>query len=371
MTIALDANSTASDISTATTQSWSHTIASGNDRVLVVCVRARDFATQANTRPSSVTFGAQSFTEAVYQAGASTLGVSIWYLVAPTVGTDTITVTPAAACSGGLRGSATSFTGVDQSTPIDVSGSATDVSTAISASVTVVTDQAWLIDSIAHTDTDTDVSQDGSQTLRDKPSNVDTLGHSDKSAVSTGSQAMAWTATNSLEWASTVIALRPASSGLVLTAAPGSYTLTGQSSNTLYARIMAGEQGSYTLTGVEALLVKSGSYIFNAENGSYTLVGANALVDLAMSAASGSYSLTGQNATLTFGAFSNPSLTAEFGSYTLTGQNANTNYGRNLPAEVGVYALTGRQAGLIWSGAPAATGYASQKMTISSLRISL
>ena len=42
-----------------------------------------------------------------------------------------------------------------------------------------------------------------------------------------------------------------------------------------------------------------------------------------------------------------------------------------MPAEVGAYTLTGRQVGLTWSGAPVATGYASQKMTISSLRISL
>ena len=169
-----------------------------------------------------------------------------------------------------------------------------------------------------------------------------------------------------------VVIYKTAVSGnYTLPADSGSYTLSGQAANTLYARIMSGEQGSYALSGVDALLVKSGSYSFNAEFGSYTLVGANALVDLSMNAAQGSYVLTGQAATLTFTPFSNPSVTAEFGSYTLTGRAANTNYGRLLSAEVGVYALTGRQAGLIWSGAPVSTGYSSQKMTFSALTISL
>jgi len=156
-----------------------------------------------------------------------------------------------------------------------------------------------------------------------------------------------------------------------ITADSGSYTLTGQSANPLYTRIMAAAQGSYTLTGVAALLVRTGSYQFTAEAGAYTLVGANALVDVSMNASSGTYTLTGQAATLTFGSFSNPSLTADAGTYALTGFAANINYGRIMPAEVGAYTLTGRQVGLTWSGAPVATGYASQKMTISSLRISL
>lgn len=174
------------------------------------------------------------------------------------------------------------------------------------------------------------------------------------------------------DWGMIAVEVAAASGGgFTLTADSGSYSLTGQSANTLYARIMPAAQGSYSLTGVDALLVKSGSYSFNAEVGSYTLVGANALVDLSMNAAQGSYALTGQAATLTFAPLSNPSVTAEFGSYTLTGRAANTNYGRLLSAEVGVYALTGRQAGLTWSGAPVSTGYSSQKMTFSTLTISL
>jgi len=168
-----------------------------------------------------------------------------------------------------------------------------------------------------------------------------------------------------------VVIYNAGSTGYTLTADSGTYNLTGRASNTLYTRIMPAAQGTYSLTGIDALLVKSGSYSFNAEFGSYTLVGANALVDLSMNAAQGSYALTGQAATLTFTPFSNPSVTAEFGSYTLTGRAANTNYGRLLSAEVGVYALTGRQAGLTWSGAPVSTGYSSQKMTFSALTISI
>jgi len=162
-----------------------------------------------------------------------------------------------------------------------------------------------------------------------------------------------------------------AGSGYTLTASAGSYALTGNAANTLYARIMTASAGSYALTGVDALLVKSGSYSFNAEPGSYTLVGSNALVDLSMNAEVGSYALTGRDATLTYSPLNNRTLTADFGSYALTGQAANTLFNRALVASPGAYTLTGRQAGLIWSGAPTATGYASQKLTFSTLTISL
>lgn len=159
--------------------------------------------------------------------------------------------------------------------------------------------------------------------------------------------------------------------GYTLTADSGTYSLTGQSANTLYARIMAAGQGTYALTGVDALLVRAGSYQFAADPGSYTLVGSNALVDIAMNAEAGTYALTGQDATLTYTVLSNRTLTADAGTYALTGQNAGMLYGRILTAEMGLYALTGRQAGLIWSGAPASTGYATQRMTFSTLTISL
>lgn len=162
-----------------------------------------------------------------------------------------------------------------------------------------------------------------------------------------------------------------AAGGYTIVADSGTYNLTGTSNNLLYPRTMAADFGSYGLTGRDANLVRSGSYAFNAEAGSYTLVGSNALVDIGMNAEVGSYTLTGRDATLNFAGFTNPVLTAEFGSYGLTGRAANTWFNRRLVAEVGVYALTGRQAGLIWSGAPASTGYASQRMTFSTLTISL
>lgn len=162
-----------------------------------------------------------------------------------------------------------------------------------------------------------------------------------------------------------------ASSGFTLTADSGSYALSGQSANPLYARIMAGEQGSYTLTGVDALLVKSGSFSFTADAGAYTLVGANALVDVSMNAEAGSYALTGQAATLTYTQLSNFSITADSGTYALTGQVSNLLFGAQLLAGTGAYAVTGRQAGLTWSGAPTSSGYVVRRISISSLKMGI
>jgi hypothetical protein len=174
-----------------------------------------------------------------------------------------------------------------------------------------------------------------------------------------------------LSYAALGVELQDASSGLTLTAESGTYNLTGQTANTLYARIMAAAQGTYALTGVDALLVKSGSYSFSAEPGAYTLVGATALVDVSMNAEAGTYTLTGQDATVSYAPFSNPTLTADAGTYALSGQVANLLRGMRLTADQGIYSLTGRQAGLSWSGAPTSTGYAVRRMSLSYLKMGL
>ena len=119
-----------------------------------------------------------------------------------------------------------------------------------------------------------------------------------------------------------------------LTAAQGSYTLTGQVVGLLDLRQVSAVQGSYTLTGQAATLSYSGTVrILTAAQGSYTLTGQATAFSRArtLPAAQGSYTLTGQDATLVLTAAAR--LVAEQGSYTLTGQ----------------------PAGVIWSNPPGVT----------------
>lgn len=114
-------------------------------------------------------------------------------------------------------------------------------------------------------------------------------------------------------------------------------------------------------------------YTITAGQGSYSLTGqtVNPLFSAIVTAGQGSYSLTGQATTLTYTPLVNRTITAEQGSYTLTGQAQSLSFGRALQALVGTYSLNGITTGLIWSGAIPSTGYLTQRMTFSRLKIGL
>lgn len=156
-----------------------------------------------------------------------------------------------------------------------------------------------------------------------------------------------------------------------LTAAQGSYALTGQNSNLLYSRIMPAAQGSYALTGQIAGLSYSTASVLLAAQGSYSLIGSDALIDTSFNADTGFYTLTGFAANLVYTPLNSYNLTAAQGSYTLTGFAANLFENRVLLAVQGQYNLTGQFNTMTWSGAPVVTGGFSRSMNISKLRIGL
>jgi hypothetical protein len=180
-----------------------------------------------------------------------------------------------------------------------------------------------------------------------------------------------WTPANNVVYGATLGVYREASSGYTLTADQGSYSLTGQATGALYARIFAANQGSYALTGQDITLSYNAARTITAEYGLYTVIGSDALVDHSMNAVYGSYTLTGQNVTLTFGALTNYSISADQGTYNLTGQTANMLFGSKVVSAQGSYTLTGRQVGLSWSGAPVSTGGPAYRINISRLHIGL
>lgn len=115
----------------ASSMSWSHTT-SGTNRALYVVV-LYDF--ELSSSPTGVTYNSVAMTS-VATTSSSHQGISIWQLVAPATGSNTIVVTASAtdmlAYAAGI-----SFTGVDQSTPSGTAVVANDVGVNINTSLTV------------------------------------------------------------------------------------------------------------------------------------------------------------------------------------------------------------------------------------------
>jgi len=131
--------------------------------------------------------------------------------------------------------------------------------------------------------------------------------------------------------------------GFKLTAAQGSYSLTGQAATPKAARLLTAAQGSYSLSG-QAVALNHG-FILALAQGAYTLSGQDVglLRGLILALAQGSYVLTGQDATLRRGV----SLVMAQGSYTLTGQVTSLLATRLLIAGQGAYTLNGQLADLL------------------------
>lgn len=149
--------------------------------------------------------------------------------------------------------------------------------------------------------------------------------------------------------------------GVRMTADQGGFVLSGQSANTLLGRVLAADQASFTLSGQaadlllgEVIVAGQGTftlsgqaaatlrgYYLGAEQGSYTLDGQDVEIRYFKLAADvGSFALTGQDATL----FKGYTTTAAQGSFTLTGQAAGTFKGYKLALARGLYNLTGYDA---------------------------
>ncbi|MHC4498457.1 MAG: LamG domain-containing protein, partial [Planctomycetota bacterium] len=131
-----------------TTLSWSHTVGSGNNRILVVGIGAEDNSA-SDLIISSVTYGGANMVLVV--GSSSTADVStlqkteLYYLLSPASGTDTITVTYSGPV-GNRNGGAVSLTGVDQRAREAAATNANTSSDTISTDITTLTDGAWVVD---------------------------------------------------------------------------------------------------------------------------------------------------------------------------------------------------------------------------------
>jgi hypothetical protein len=129
VTVALDAVSQSATTNSVSSKSWSHTV-SGANRLLLVMVQWNQPSNSETV--SSVTYGGTALTQVGSNviAGGSGLDrcTALFRLIAPATGTANIVVTMSAACT--FLAGGTSFTGVDQTTPLGTPQTATTTTAA-------------------------------------------------------------------------------------------------------------------------------------------------------------------------------------------------------------------------------------------------
>ena len=213
--ITFGATSSSATGNTTNRISWSHTVGIGTNRFLTVCTQARD-TVSGDVAVTTVTANGIPLRKVradLRTDGGASFRTELWYLVNPGVGTNTIVVTWKGALSNYGVGSAMSYFGVNQVTPIDAHAGRNGSGTTLSTAITTVANHALI--------TDCAIGQaNGGLTMRaGQTTRVDrlTTGTVDGVGVSTvndkavaGSETMDWTQAGAYNWVISAVSLRPA-----------------------------------------------------------------------------------------------------------------------------------------------------------------
>lgn len=190
MAIAFDQATSSATLGGASSITYSATVASGSNRVLIVTAGHYD-----RTRSvSSITFNGVNLSLYLrYENGVNGVTQEIWYLVAPDVTTANVVVTmDATVAPTDLNSAAASFTGVDQTTPIHATHAksiATGTHTTHSDSLTTSTNNSYAVDCFEGTGSAYSPTADA-PTTQATVSNAIGIGY--KSVPTAGSTTMSW-----------------------------------------------------------------------------------------------------------------------------------------------------------------------------------
>ena len=138
MAITFDA-STSGTGGTGSPQTWSHTC-TGSDRILLVSIFSQGTV-------SAVTYNGVSMTSlGSYNYTSPTGNGTLWYLIAPATGSNTVSITHSGSYTIGV---ASSYTGVKQTgqpdAAINTQTTGGSTGTALTSTVTVVASGSWLV----------------------------------------------------------------------------------------------------------------------------------------------------------------------------------------------------------------------------------
>ncbi|KPJ58335.1 MAG: hypothetical protein AMJ46_14330 [Latescibacteria bacterium DG_63] len=217
--ISFDSASVSSGTGNTSSISWSHTMGSGSDGILVVGVSWRNTGNDPWT-VSSVTYNSQPLIEIRndIQLGdpPGSRSSALYYLLSPPSGTNDIVVTYSGTpyLSGG---GAVSFFNVDQTSPIDahdgVAGAA--ATTTPGVTITTITDGAWVVDNLCLREATGTTAAGAGQTERwnRDVGGIVTAGSTEGPVATAGDVTMDWTTGSGNEgYSMSVAALKPACS---------------------------------------------------------------------------------------------------------------------------------------------------------------
>ncbi|HEY7634895.1 MAG TPA: hypothetical protein VH763_05100 [Gemmatimonadales bacterium] len=206
--IAFDAASTATG--NLLTMSWSHTVGTGTQRLLVVGVTVRNGLNLG----VSVTYGGTGLTLLRSTRNSdNAVRAELWYLKNPASGTANVTVTLLGAAK--MAGGAVSFSGVNQTTPIGAIASDSSTGTGTTNPTTTVTSATGnlVIDAVAMEGSAGTVTAGANQTQRwtnttgSAGGEIRGVGSTEPGAASV---TMSWTKTNNAKWAIVAASINPA-----------------------------------------------------------------------------------------------------------------------------------------------------------------
>lgn len=236
------------------------------------------------------------------------------------------------------------------------SGSASGTTTHSAPSVTV--DNGNIIFGAASLETDNAVTGDADTTNGSWAALVQRIatGATDDQSTSLATQSKTVTATGTQAWAGTTASSQASARTYIvlavdktLTAAVGSYTITGTAASPHRGRLVVAAAGSYVFTGTDITLSKSGAKAVNVEPGQYDITGTDAstLQGWKVDATTGgSYAITGTDPSTLHGYLT----VADPESYVFTGTDTPVLQTRKLVPDASSYAFTGTDVGLVKSG---------------------
>jgi hypothetical protein len=208
MTIALAASAC---FSTNGADPWSTTgltISAGSNRLLIVGISQKD---KTNTIVS-VTWGTQNLTHLRTDPNAAAGRTHIYYLINPDVGNLTLSVDWSASTKGGMTSVA--YTGVDQSSPIDIQNGASGNSALASVSLSGVASNC-LAFQVANADGNVDFVT-WNYTVRcvgktgGAPTTRNAWGGQDTNGIVSGNISMSVTISATAQWATSAFSFKPA-----------------------------------------------------------------------------------------------------------------------------------------------------------------
>lgn len=307
--IAFDAAASKSATNAASV-SWSHTVGSGSNMMLVVGISLED-TNSADATISSVTYNGVAMTavpNSVATDGSSTFDRSqLYYLANPAAGAHTVAINFAGAVNGVSAGSI-SLSGVATSAPTAAT-SILDSGSSITTSINVTTAGSWLVDAVCSGASSVSFTPaDAAMTSRWSAPQANSGGAgATKSVSATGSASMSWTAGSGSRMAHSVAVFAPVSGSTgtapAITTQPTSQTVTVGSSVTFTvaasgttplsyqwrfngSNISGATSASYTITNVRTSNAGSYSAVVTNSVGSATSNAATLTVNTAATAPS-------------------------------------------------------------------------------------